>query len=165
MTLHRIETEMQKTETVEQVSAYIIKKLNIVSPLKLQKLLYYTCAFYYTLNDKHIHNNVPVEFQAWPHGPVNPYLYNMYKDEYHLHDSIEFKANMAGDKLNKNDTEFIDAVLALLGDKSGVFLETFSHTEEPWLEKRGGLPDYAPSRATISYDTIKTYYSTRISLS
>jgi uncharacterized phage-associated protein len=164
MSLTNMEEMAQKADTVEQVSSYIIKSLQTVSPLKLQKLLYYTCAFYYTFEDKHIHNNVPVDFEAWAHGPVNPHLYNMYKDDYRLHDSIEFNECMNYSKLNKIDKEFICSVLALLGDKSGPFLETFSHTEEPWLEKRGDLPEFAPSRAVISYDTIKSYYKDKLSM-
>jgi len=162
--LNNISEHVQQTETVEQVTAYMIKKLNAVSLLKVQKLLYYTCAFYYTLNNRHIHNNVPVEFQAWVEGPANPHVYSMYRNEYSTHDSIPYNDAMDYSKLNETDRRFIDDVLDLLGDKSGVFLETFSHTEEPWIESRDNLPEFASSRALISYDTIKEYYQDKVSV-
>src|SRR5689334_17203169 len=47
-----------------------------ITPLKLQKLVYYAQAWYVALYDKPL---VRDEFQAWLHGPVSPRLYQRFK--------------------------------------------------------------------------------------
>ena len=51
-----------------------------VSPLKLQKLLYYTQAWHMVFfgRENTLFVNVP---QAWVNGPVYPVIYDAYKDK------------------------------------------------------------------------------------
>jgi Uncharacterized phage-associated protein len=163
-----MENSVEKTtnvfETISQVSSQIVKRLENVSPLKLQKIFYYVCAYYYTLEKKHIHSNQEIEFEAWTHGPVNVYLYNTYKEDYTKHALIEYDdTKHHTDKLNDEEVEFINSVADAYKDFSGVQLETLTHMETPWKEKRIGLPEFSPSNEVISYDTILEYYEDKVS--
>ena len=49
-----------------------------ITPLKLQKLVFYADAWYMALNnDREL---IPNQFEAWVHGPVVRELYNRFSD-------------------------------------------------------------------------------------
>ena len=48
-----------------------------ITPLKLQKILYYAQGYYLARFDKPLFDD---DFQAWAHGPANPAIYDKYKD-------------------------------------------------------------------------------------
>lgn len=73
---------MKKDVTIFDVANYFLSKLNIdegssITPLKLQKLVYYAKAWSLVWDDDELFNE-PIE--AWAHGPANLELYNEYKD-------------------------------------------------------------------------------------
>lgn len=47
-----------------------------ISPLKLQKLLYYACGYYVAAYDKPL---IDRTFEAWDYGPVVPSIYREFK--------------------------------------------------------------------------------------
>jgi uncharacterized phage-associated protein len=47
-----------------------------ISPLKLQKLLYYVCGYYAAAYDKPLIDHT---FEAWDYGPVVPHLYRAFR--------------------------------------------------------------------------------------
>lgn len=59
------------------VIAYIFEKLEEVTPLMLQKLLYYIQGVYSALYDNAIFEE---ECRVWLHGPVYPEVYTLFKD-------------------------------------------------------------------------------------
>ena len=166
-----VESAEISAEMVEQLSAYLLCQLQETTHLKLQKLLYYTCALYYAISEEeqHINNGPEIEFQAWVHGPVNRHLYNLCDEEYNRHDLIKYSNSKIEelkhfDDLTPESKEFIDQILNIYGDLSGARLETLTHSEKPWKEQRVGVPEYAPSNAVISYETIRDYYRELLSI-
>ena len=122
-----------------------------ISHLKLQKLVYYAQAWYLALYDKAIFEN---DFQAWAHGPANPELYDKYKDYGHeqipdTEDDINVNANLY---------DFLLNVLDIYGKYSAKYLESLTHSETPWIQTRGNLPEGAYCDSIIEKDLMKKYY-------
>ncbi|BAP62922.1 Panacea domain-containing protein [Methanococcus maripaludis] len=119
---------------------------------KLQKLCYYSVAWYYALYDSDLVNDT--EFQAWIHGPVSPDLYSEYRK--YGWNPIE-KADVKP-QFTKETEEFLEIVYNTYGDYSGHELEALTHGELPWIEARTGLSEFEPSTNPISKETMKNYY-------
>ena len=67
---------------IEDVADFFLKIVDresesTITPLKLQKILYYAQGYYLAIHDKEL---FPEEFEAWAHGPVNEEIYNKYRD-------------------------------------------------------------------------------------
>lgn len=54
----------------------------------------------------------------------------------------------------------IESVIKNLGCYSGKMLEKFTHSEKPWLETRGDLPENVPSSDVIPKSMINEYFIT-----
>ena len=48
-----------------------------ITPLKLQKILYYAQGYYLAKENRPLFKE---DFEAWAHGPANPGIYDKYKD-------------------------------------------------------------------------------------
>ena len=91
------------------VIAYIFKKLEEVTPLMLQKLLYFTQGVYLALYRKPIFVE---DCRAWVHGPVYPEVYELFRDfKYNPIDDARF-AFLSGmeDTLKDNEKKVIELV-------------------------------------------------------
>lgn len=106
-----------------------------ITPLKLQKILYYAQGYYLALNDKEL---FPDEFQAWAHGPANEDIYNKYKE--HSFNCIPEPKEDLPD-MNEEIIDFLNDIWQTFGIYDGKFLEEQTHKEEPWILARRG---YAP---------------------
>lgn len=105
-----------------------------ITPLKLQKLLYYAQAF--NLRDgKGI--LFPEAIEAWQHGPVVPKIYRKYKEYgYFSIPHIEFNNEdlfTEEPKLTDDEIETITEVWERFGHLDGKFLEELTHQEDPWI--------------------------------
>lgn len=103
---------------------------------KLQKLCYYTQAWYYALKSQRLTNT---EFQAWVQGSVSPVLYEWFKAFGVAKIKIKGTPKFS---FSTEDTAFLNRVWETYGDKTGNALEALSHHELPWQEARlgyGGL--------------------------
>ena len=110
------------------VIAYIFSALHEVTPLTLQKLLYYIQGNYAAIYDKPLFDApfVPLKESALP--------------------------------LTPEAKEVVDRVLDTFDMYSGKVLESITHKEAPWLDARKGfLPDET-SHAEISLDAMKAYF-------
>lgn len=154
-------TSAKEAVAVEQVSNYLICKLEKVTPLKLQKMLYYSCALYYTLRNKKF-LDTEIKFEAWVHGPVNSILYSTYKDSARMNELIVCEKSMDFSRLNIKEKEFLDNIVQTLGDYSGPVLENLSHREDPWINARKGYSEFQPSNVLISYNDMKNYYKDKV---
>lgn len=129
-----------------------------LTPLKLQKLLYYTKAWGLVFNKG---NNIfPDDFQAWIHGPANLKVYEKFKgfDFEAPHPEI-LEKNF--DIFSPKEKEILDMVWGVYGKFDGKYLEALTHTEAPWIEARQGLGDRDPSQNVISTESMKTFYEQR----
>lgn len=113
-----------------------------VTPLKLQKLLYYVKAWG-TVAGKKL---VPGSFEKWDYGPANPEVYSTFKQ--HGRDPIPKHACPSPRGKKKQLVDFISICYA---QYDAVTLSRMTHKEEPWRE--------TPSNAVISEDLMRDYYS------
>lgn len=108
------------------VSKYIIKNTQEVTPLFLQKLLYFVQVFSYVFLGKASFND---RCNAWEHGPVFSKVYYTYK-EYgrnclYCDEDVEIPSDLK---------VLVDGVLKHFGMYSGKTLELFTHKEGPWIK-------------------------------
>lgn len=140
-----------------RVISYVFKKLEEVTPLMLQKLLYFIQGESYALNGKPMFRE---NCQAWVHGPVYPEVYDMFRDfKYNPIDDARF-AILEGteDELSHEERMVVDLVVNTFGEYSGKMLERITHEEEPWKLARKGYADYIPSNEPILMESIGAYY-------
>lgn len=122
---------------------------DLITNLKIQKLLYYTQAWHLVNFETPIFKD---QIRAWVFGPVIPSVY---------HELKKFgQAPIQYDTNGKEQTAFTDEqleYLKLLYDKffgfSAYELVNMSHNEEPWKIA------YKSSNRTISHKSMKEYYS------
>jgi len=154
----------------------MISKGISVSPLKLQKILYYEQAWHMVFfgRDNQLFNQAP---QAWVNGPVYPEIYHEYKGcvpnmcdllkERHF--GVEKKEEILPSiktlsekmRLTEEQIGLIDSVMMLYGSKTQNQLILVTHSELPWCEAREGLLPYQSSENEISLDTMCNYYTER----
>lgn len=146
----QVENEDKK---INHVIAYLLSKCEDITPLALQKLLYYVQGFYYAFYDRFLFNE---DCQAWVHGPVYPEVYHRYKD-YRFN---PIKSNKERDSLDLlvSETVILDSVVKYFGCYSGKILELFTHSEEPWLAARSGCKMFEQSDEIIYKEDIGKYF-------
>lgn len=140
-----------------RVISYVFEKLEEVTPLMLQKMLYFIQGESYALNGKPMFRE---NCQAWVHGPVYPEVYDMFRDfKYNPIDDARF-AILEGteDELSHEERMVVDLVVNTFGEYSGKMLERITHEEEPWKLARKGYADYIPSNEPILMESIGAYY-------
>lgn len=141
--------------TPNQVADFLIwesrERGDLLTNLKLQKLLYYGQAWHLALKDRPIFRE---DFQAWIHGPVLPSQYKRFKDcEWRpILDEIQ-KPELDSD-LEKHLVE----ILNVFGAETATALELMIHNEKPWRDARKDLPIDKPSKNIISQETMRTFY-------
>ena len=145
------------SEKMLRVIAYIFEKLEEVTPLMLQKLLYFIQGVYSALYGMPIFEE---DCRAWLHGPVYPEVYELFRDfKYNPIDDARF-ALLVGTEasLTKEEKKVIDLVVSTFGMYGGKVLERITHNEEPWMEARKGYGDSIPSSELLPKDSIMKYY-------
>ena len=136
---------------IDDVSNYILKSTEI-TPLALQKALYYVQGFYAAFFGGFMFKE---NCEAWVHGPVYRGLYNKYsKFEYRNIETLE-KSNA---KFTDEQKTIIDSVIEHFCCYSGKVLENFTHKEKPWQKAREGLNDLEPSNNEIEKLEIMKYF-------
>ena len=147
--------------TSEGICNWFLSKINTeagdtISPLKMQKLLYYAQAWHYTAFGLPLFSE---NIEAWKHGPVVPSQYQRFKD-------ILREANIPikeflkePPKFETHTEELLEEVLSFYGEHSASYLEALTHREQPWILARGNTPSYQSSNAVISLTSMKEYYS------
>lgn len=140
-----------------RVIAYVFERLEEVTPLTLQKLLYFIQGIYSALYGKPVFVE---ECRAWIHGPVYPGVYDLFRDfKYNPIDDARF-ALLEGTEaaLTDNEKQVIDLVVNTFGMYGGKVLEKITHNEGPWMEARKGYEESIPSNELLPKDRIMKYY-------
>lgn len=120
-----------------------------VTPLKLQKLLYFAQAASLVLHSTKIFNE---DIQAWKYGPVVSSIYHKYKTNPNEPITIP-----SGDysKVTDNQTkDIIEGIWELFGKYSAEELVEITHNHDPWqkIYKEG-------ENRTIPVELLKEYYT------
>jgi uncharacterized phage-associated protein len=122
---------------------------DLISNLKLQKLMYYAQGFALALYGRPL---FPERIEAWTHGPVVPDLYHEYKG--HGSDAIPFPRGIELTEFEAKTRELLDEVYATYGQFSAWKLRDMTHSEPPWSETPAGLE--------IRHDDLSEFFATRI---
>lgn len=144
-----------------------------ITPMKLQKILYYIQAWYLVKFDKELlFEELP---QAWVNGPVYRSVYNQYKDSFYRSTPLilkEIKETGKDEKILENyknslglETEQIDLINVILKhyssqDESKLVLMT--HREAPWNIAREGYGEFDRCEETISAESMYQFYKPRV---
>ncbi len=139
--------------------AYVFKQMEEVTPLMLQKLLYFIQGIHLALYQRPI---FPEDCEAWIHGPVYPEVYNLFKDfKYNPIDDARFSVvKETKEELTEEEKRVIDLVVNTFGMYGGKVLERITHNETPWQTARKGYGENIPSNELIAKDNIRGYYET-----
>ena len=121
----------------------------LISNLKLQKLVYYAQGFCLAITGKPA---FPEPIEAWMHGPVIPDLYHAFK-EYGVApipppDEFNFE------KYPEEIRAVLDDVYDVYGKYSAVGLRALTHQDPPWKDTSRGC--------TIPLAKMKEYFATQI---
>ncbi|QXM05798.1 type II TA system antitoxin MqsA family protein [Crassaminicella indica] len=145
---------IQSEEKIDSVVKYIIYKSVEITPLALQKLLYFSQSFFKAFTGEFLFDN---DCEAWIHGPVYKNIYFKYKD--HGYNPIDEDVDIFTHfDLTETEKTVIDAVILNFGCYSGKILENMTHAERPWRETRNGLEDHEPSDRIIEKHLIESYF-------
>lgn len=143
----------QNASKIDIVIKYLLNQCEDITPLALQKALYYIQGFYYAFYNTFLFMEV---CEAWVHGPVYRNVYFKYRD--YRFDPIAKSQDFDESVLNASEKAIFDSVIHNLCCYSGKVLEQFTHNETPWLIARGDLPVTEPSEKIISHENIGTYF-------
>ena len=154
----QLESLFSVSDKMLRVISYVFERLEEVTPLMLQKLLYFIQGVSYALNAKPMFTE---NCQAWVHGPVYPEVYDIFRDfKYNPIEDARFVIfECAEDVLTEEECRTIDLVVNTFGEYGGKVLERITHEEMPWKLARKGYTDNIPSNDTITMENIEEYYT------
>lgn len=152
-----IESLFSVSDKMLRVIACVFEKLEEVTPLMLQKLLYFIQGIYSALYGRPIFEE---DCRAWVHGPVYPEVYELFRDfKYNPIDDARFALfEGTADALTEEEKNVIDLVVSTFGMYGGKVLERITHNEDPWKEARKGYGDSIPSSELLPKERIMKYY-------
>ncbi|MCP4134604.1 MAG: SocA family protein [bacterium] len=145
---------MEHSINAKKVAKYILCMSDpdigdIISNLKLQKLVYYAQGFHLALFDKPLFND---KIEAWEHGPVVPELYREYKE--HCSGAIPPPDIFDDSIFTEEQKDLLKEVYEVFGQFSAWKLRNMTHSEPPWTE--------TPINSCISHDKMKEYFVTKL---
>ena len=151
----------------EKIAEYFIAVANttgeLITNLKLQKLVYYAQAWHLAIYNQPLFRE---DFQAWVHGPVLPSLYNNYK---RFRGSPIKREDLDEQFLNGLKLEFGDGLAGFMDEVTGEYfgisaydLEQLTHSEEPWIKARRGCQIDEICMNNIEKSWIENYYKQRL---
>lgn len=138
--------------------SYIFKTTGEVTPLALQKILYFIQGIHMVVLGVELFSE---DCQAWAHGPVFKDVYEVFKNfKYSPIDDIRFAMfQNRFHELSDNEKKVIELVVESFGIYSGKTLEQITHAETPWKDARANCFPNERSNEVISKQAIKDYYS------
>lgn len=117
--------------------------------LKLQKLLYYAQGFHLAIHGEPLFEE-PIF--AWPHGPVVPAIYDVFKA--YGSTPLPCPEEWDEERVPIEVADLLVEIYDVFGRYTASTLRNMTHGEPPWLE--------APENGLITHDALRTYFSTRI---
>ena len=141
--------------SASQVASYLLDKADeeagdLISNLKLQKLLYYCQGFHLAIFDKPLFDEKII---AWQHGPVVKSVYEEFSNN--GRNPITTFTPIDPHKISKGSRELIDEVYDVYGQFSAWKLRDMTHEEAPWK-------DTSLMHEVITHAALKEFFVTRI---
>lgn len=133
---------------------YIIKKMGEITPLAIQKILYFAQCFSNYFLNKNLFEDLA---EAWVFGPVYKEIYDSLS--YYKYDKINYDELLKDYNYNLNieEEKYLDEIIKYFGCYSAKILKEMSHLTEPWLEARKGLNENDYSKRKIDLNSINDY--------
>jgi len=147
----------ENKDTIYLVSKYIIANTKDITPMALQKILYFIQGFAISLYNVDIFNT---QCEAWAKGPVYRKIYERFSNyQYNSINEVDFVdyENIDLD-LDDNVVDLINCVMNNFGCYSGSILSKMTHCTEPWKIKRIGKDYNDYSNDEISLVDMKNYF-------
>lgn len=121
---------------------------DVLTNLKLQKLVYYTQGFHLALFDAPLFNE---DLVAWEHGPVVADLYHELKGFGSSEVIIEDAINT---EIDTDKMDLINEINKVYGQFSAWKLRDMTHNESPWQSTESGK--------VITHDKLSVYFKTQL---
>lgn len=142
--------------TCHDIAKYFLSLINeeseeLMSNLKLQKLVYYAQGFHLALYGRVLFKE---EIEAWTHGPVIKELYEEYKD--YGASGIPLQKIENDDKYTPEVKELLNEIHSVFGQFSAWKLRNMTHEEPPWKDA------YESTSGIVSTESMKEYFKTQI---
>lgn len=151
--MKQINSRIDSGGKINDVIAYLLNQCEDITPLALQKSLYYIQGFFYAFYGRFIFLE---DCEAWAHGPVYRDIYFKYAD--YRFDPISKIEYFDSSVFTAQEKAILDSVIKNICCYSGKVLEAFTHSESPWINTRGDLPDGASSNKIIDRSMISEYF-------
>lgn len=120
---------------------------DLVSNLKLQKMLYYMQGFHLAYFNTHLFEE---EIEAWQYGPVVRDVYFTYNE--YGNNGIEYKEDVTS--LTDEQEDLFNEVYDIFIEYSAIGLMNMTHEEEPWKNTQ--------INSIIPKEIMKKYFKTRL---
>ena len=130
--------------SVHDAAAYILKKQGVMSPMKLEKLVYYCQSWSLVWEERPLFG---ARIEAWANGPVVPELYEKHRGRYEVKDWDWGNP----EALDHEEKLTVNAVIKHYAKHSAFWLSQLTHDEAPWKIARTGLADNGPSNEEITH--------------
>jgi len=126
---------------------------DLISNLKLQKLVYYSQGFSLAILDNKLFSE---RIEAWMHGPVIPDLYHEYK-QYGSGAIPVINIDLNYDIFSADERDLLNDVFQMYGQYSAWKLRNLTHEEPTWINaySKGACSE-------ISTDSMKEYFLTQV---
>ena len=142
------------------IAAYIIELSDAIGEpitnMKLQKLIYYTYAWYAVEKKKPLFEE---KISAWKYGPVVSAVYETYASC--GADVISEVIDGDSEAVDTFTKSLIEDIFNIYGSKTAIELAGLSHSEAPWRE----VYDPDERDATISFESTLEYYTEKKEIS
>ncbi|CCF83414.1 Panacea domain-containing protein [Nitrolancea hollandica] len=145
---------------------------DLITNLKMQKLVYYAYAWTLVRNEKRLFSEA---IEAWPNGPVVNTLYHDLKgygakpidvEEFlgiepgKIFDELPTKYDELVSRFPEDVLETLDGVYEEYAPLSAFELVTMTHHEKPWVQARRGLEPTEHSVRRVDDDDIVAQFDT-----
>jgi uncharacterized phage-associated protein len=132
---------------------------DLITHLKVQKLLYYAEAWTQTLADTELFDE---QLQAWAHGPVVPEIFHEFKS--HGWQPLPVPSDERFPEISKEATEILEQVFEVYGDIPAKTLENMTHEDEPWIRARGDKSQEERCDKIIPKEEVRQYFKSKYSV-
>jgi len=130
---------------------------DLLSPLRLQKLLYYAQGYALAVTGRPLFDE-PI--RAWRCGPVVESIYHAHK---HIGaQGIAPDPMPPGDPLDRREQDIAWMAWKEYGQYSASRLQAMTRSEPAWLEARGTMPPGEKGNAELSPETLACFFRERL---
>jgi len=126
---------------------------DLLTPLKLQKLMFYADAWHMVMNEGE--ELIAEPFEAWVHGPVHRDTYSRFS----AHRWNAIPCDAVKPDISPALEKFLNDVYTVFGGFSAYELEQLTHQEAPWKAARGNLAPDATCTTPIDKGLTRSFYT------